>query len=171
MAISDSTCSHWREKKNIWAATPENMSSKVFNQVWHKHTGCTSTEDGYRLDISDLWSRGIVLCSKNKGADQLCGYHTADLRLCFCIYQSQVFSWCGSYMRTERLPIQDSDQLSNICQVWSVFTVCSLGSYMYIVWLRSKAFFKPKTLLLWLYSMDVYFWVSYLLCMLRTCIL
>ena len=25
------------------------------------------------------------LCSQNKGADQLCGYHTADLRLCFHI--------------------------------------------------------------------------------------
>ena len=25
------------------------------------------------------------LCSENKGADQLCGYRTADLRLCFRI--------------------------------------------------------------------------------------
>ena len=29
------------------------------------------------------------LCSENKGADQLCDYHTADLRL-FCIYKKQV---------------------------------------------------------------------------------
>ena len=31
------------------------------------------------------------LCSKNKGADQLCGYHigdTANLQLCFCISKS-----------------------------------------------------------------------------------
>ena len=27
------------------------------------------------------------LCSENKGADQLCGYRKADLRLCFLIMQ------------------------------------------------------------------------------------
>ena len=35
------------------------------------------------------------LCSKNKGADQLCGYRTADLRLCFLVFsyaKKQVFS-------------------------------------------------------------------------------
>ena len=32
------------------------------------------------------------LCSKNKGADQLCSYFTADLLLCFCICKKQVFS-------------------------------------------------------------------------------
>ena len=32
------------------------------------------------------------LCSENKGADQLCGYHTADLRLCFRIWKKAVFS-------------------------------------------------------------------------------
>ena len=31
-------------------------------------------------------------CSENKGADQLCGYHEADLRLCFCICRLLVFS-------------------------------------------------------------------------------
>ena len=43
------------------------MSSKVTkpvfgvsNQVRHK-PGCTTTEDGYRLESSDLESRGIVL--------------------------------------------------------------------------------------------------------------
>ena len=30
-------------------------------------------------------------CSENKGADQLCDYHTADLRLWFCICKNQVF--------------------------------------------------------------------------------
>ena len=29
------------------------------------------------------------LCSKNKGADQLCGYCEADLRLCFAYAKSQ----------------------------------------------------------------------------------
>ena len=32
----------------------------VSDQVPHK-TGCTATEDGYNLEISDLESRGIVL--------------------------------------------------------------------------------------------------------------
>ena len=32
------------------------------------------------------------LCSENKGADQLCGYRTADLRLCFRIYAKFRFS-------------------------------------------------------------------------------
>ena len=55
----------------------------VFDHAGHK-LGCT-TEDGKRLEISDLGSRQIVPCSENKGADQLCGYHTADLHLCFRI--------------------------------------------------------------------------------------
>ena len=42
-------------------------------------------------DKKDLESRGIVLCSKNKDTnDHLCGYHTADLGLCFCICKKQV---------------------------------------------------------------------------------
>ena len=49
-------------------------------------TGCTAKEDGRRLEISDLESRGIVLCSKNKGADQLHSYRSAD-SLCFGIYE------------------------------------------------------------------------------------
>ena len=32
------------------------------------------------------------LCSENQGADQLCGYRTADLRLCFRICKNPVFS-------------------------------------------------------------------------------
>ena len=31
-------------------------------------------------------------CSENKGADQLCSYCTADLRLCFRIGKNPVFS-------------------------------------------------------------------------------
>ena len=49
-------------------------------------------------EILDLERRGIVLypCSKKKGADQLCSYCKADLRLCFCICKMLVFSGCGS---------------------------------------------------------------------------
>ena len=32
------------------------------------------------------------LCSENKGADQLCSYHAADLHFCFHIFKKQVFS-------------------------------------------------------------------------------
>ena len=37
------------------------------------------------------------LCSENKGADQLRGYREADLRLCFRICKSPVFSRRGSF--------------------------------------------------------------------------
>ena len=37
--------------------------------------------------------------SENKGADQLCSYCTADLRLCFRIGKNPVFSRCGSYSK------------------------------------------------------------------------
>ena len=39
-------------------------------------------------EVEDLY----FLCSENKGADQLCGYSAADLRLCFCLCKRQVFS-------------------------------------------------------------------------------
>ena len=42
------------------------------------------------------------LCSENKGAYQLCGYCTADLRLCFRICQKPVFSRRGSYTEQKR---------------------------------------------------------------------
>ena len=54
----------------------------VSDQDRHK-PGCAATEDGQRLVISDLGSRGIALRTENKGADQLRGYRVADLRLCF----------------------------------------------------------------------------------------
>ena len=54
----------------------------VSDQVQHKR-GCTATEDGKRLEKLDLGHRGIVLCSKNIGAAQLCGYHAANLLFCF----------------------------------------------------------------------------------------
>ena len=37
------------------------------------------------------------LCSENKGADQLRGYREADLRLCFRICKTLVFSLRGSF--------------------------------------------------------------------------
>ena len=63
---------------------------RVSDQVRNK-LGCTAA-DGYRLEISDLGRRGNVLCSENKGADQLCGNRIANLCLCFHICRKQVFS-------------------------------------------------------------------------------
>ena len=40
-------------------------------------------------EISYLGSRGVVLCSENKGVVQLRGYHAADLRLCFAYAKSR----------------------------------------------------------------------------------
>ena len=45
--------------------------------------GSITTEDSQRLEILDLGSRCNVLCRENKGADQQCSCHAADLRLCF----------------------------------------------------------------------------------------
>ena len=71
----------------------EKTNVLVSDLVLHK-PGCTATEDGKMLENSDLESRGIVsyLCSENKGADQLRGYREADLRLCFRICKTFVFS-------------------------------------------------------------------------------
>ena len=50
------------------------------------------------LEILYNSRRGIVLSyNENKGTDKLCSYCTADLRLCFCLGKSTVFSCCGSF--------------------------------------------------------------------------
>ena len=61
----------------------EKTNVLVSDLVRHK-PGCTATEDGQRLRISDLESRrGLYyLCSENKGAGQLRGHREADLHLC-----------------------------------------------------------------------------------------
>ena len=67
------------------------------DQVRHK-PGCTVTEDGYRLEILDLESRGTVLSEwRKQGADQLRSYCEADLRLCFRLCRLLVFQ-CGGSM-------------------------------------------------------------------------
>ena len=57
--------------------------------------------------------------SETKGADQLCSYCTADLRLCFRIVQNPLSSWCGSFVegqdRTQQFKIEilmDSELIS-----------------------------------------------------------
>ena len=53
-----------------------------------------------KVRILKLWVEveEEFLRSENKGADQLCSYCTADLRLCFCIGKIPVFSWRGSFL-------------------------------------------------------------------------
>ena len=67
----------------------------VPQQVRHKPT-CTSTEKSWKLEMSDLRRREIVLRSENKGADQLRSYCEADLRLCFHLCRLLIFPRGGS---------------------------------------------------------------------------
>ena len=50
-----------------------------------------------RIKKVEGWYK-YYLCRKNKGTDQLCGYHAADLRLSFQISKKQVYSRRGSYL-------------------------------------------------------------------------
>ena len=71
---------------------------RVPDQAQHK-PGCSATEDGQRLEISDLSSRGILYYpySENKSPDRLRSNREADLSLCFRISKKPVFSRRGSY--------------------------------------------------------------------------
>ena len=44
------------------------------------------------LKYRDYYYYYYYPCSENKGADQLCGYREADLRLCFRICKKAFFS-------------------------------------------------------------------------------
>ena len=46
---------------------------------------------GLKVRIQNIGG-SYYLCSENKGADQLLGYREADLRLCFRICKTLVFS-------------------------------------------------------------------------------
>ena len=64
----------------------------VSDQVRHK-PDCTITKDDWRIEMSDREIKGLYyLCSENNGADQPRGYREADLCLCLCIFEKQVFS-------------------------------------------------------------------------------
>ena len=76
---------------------------RVSDQVRHKPSYCTATEDGYRLEISYLGSRWKITtinlitypCSEYEGADT--ASREADLRLCSRICKKPVFSLRGSF--------------------------------------------------------------------------
>ena len=73
----------------------ENLSSGFpnrFDTDWAKQAQETSRGLKFWIKEADGVS---YLCSENKGADQLRGYHTFDLHLCFRISKKQVFSLGG----------------------------------------------------------------------------
>ena len=92
---------------------------RVSDQVRHK-PDCAATED----IVEGLY----YLCSKNKGADQLRSYCAADLRLCFCIRENQVFSWRSSNNNYEPrssgfltwLDFNQPTQLARL-EIWDIF--------------------------------------------------
>ena len=61
----------------------------VSDQVRHK-PGCAAKKIARGLTFRIKEEEGLYYpCSENKGTDQLCGYRTADLRLCFRICKSR----------------------------------------------------------------------------------
>ena len=77
------------------------MRKPVFGvsyQVQHK-PGCTATESGMRLEISDLEEEGLYyLYSENKGSDQLHGHCAADSIFVFACAKSR-FLYDGAQER------------------------------------------------------------------------
>ena len=69
-------------KPTIWFPTWSDINQAVQLQKMAR---------GLKFRIQEV--EGLYyLCSENKGADQLCGYREADLRLCFRICKTLVFS-------------------------------------------------------------------------------
>ena len=79
-----------------WAATSENRSSGFPTRSHtNRATQLLNMARGLEFPIHEV-ERLYYLCSENKGADQLCGYRTTDLHLCFRICKIPVFSRRGS---------------------------------------------------------------------------
>ena len=61
------------------------------NQQINANMVNTTTEDGWRLELSDKgMKRDGTICVANKGTDQLRGYHEADPHLVFAHAKSQL---------------------------------------------------------------------------------
>ena len=71
------------------------MRKKTFRFLTRSHTEQAVQPQimarGLRFGIGEV-EGSYYLCSENKGADQLRGYREADLRLCFRICKTFVFS-------------------------------------------------------------------------------
>ena len=109
---------------------------RVSDLVQHK-LGYTTTEDGWRLEISYLGSRGIVLCSENKGADQLRGYREADLRLCFrkckkaCFLMTRLI-FSSTDLITVHFSIVCPDKESQYISMWTIISKVRLEAFMWV---------------------------------------
>ena len=82
---------------NTWAATWENISSEVSDQVRLK-LACSGTETSYSLEISAIESRDIILSMqrKTKALISLRGCTGWSAPLLFAYDIRHVFSWPGS---------------------------------------------------------------------------
>ena len=78
----------------------------VSDKVRHKQSQKMTTGLKFRI-----WEGiGIVLCSENKGTDQLHGYHAADLCLCSCIMQKAVILMTQLNVKHFSRYVYDPDQ-------------------------------------------------------------
>ena len=79
-----------------WASLWENQSSGFPTRSYtNRAVQPQKMARGLKFCIKEV--EGLYYpCSENKGADQLRGYQEADLRLCFRICKTLVFSWRGS---------------------------------------------------------------------------
>ena len=69
--------------------------------------GCSTTQDGYRLEISNIGSRGVVLyiCSENKGAEQL--WVTAKLICIFVFAYAKIwFSYDAAHITHQKFKVK-----------------------------------------------------------------
>ena len=83
-----------------------------------------------------IWEEEVLyyLGSENKGTDQLRGYREADLRLCFRICKSLVFSRRGSYADKVRM-------VHSHGALWNVL-LTSLVNYRFAYPMSFIPFFK-----------------------------
>ena len=104
------------ERHIIWASLWENRSS-----------GFPTRSDTNRAVQSQKMARSLKFVfrkqrnctsyvAKNKGADQLCGYREADLRLCFRICKNPLFSWQGSYF-SQDFQMHLAVNISNVVKI------------------------------------------------------
>ena len=100
MAAQAGLCFTWsKNTEDRFSLDNANMSRVARKPVF----GFPTRSDTNRAVQPQKMARGLkfwiyeeeglyYLCSKNKGADQLCSYCAADLRLCFLIFKNLVFS-------------------------------------------------------------------------------
>ena len=85
---------------------------------------------GFKFQIYEV-EEFYYLCSENKSTDQLCGYHTGDLRLCFRMYKKAsflmtqlIYEFLLDKTNVMGFPFnEDSDQPVHLPCLIGVFTV------------------------------------------------